>query len=275
MRFGHPRFGPLLAWMASLTLWAMGPAAASPILLTVDPAQSNLDVTLCMTLTSTECSTDASPVAGSVTIGLDCLTTPTSLTLYDFAFQLTQTLNHHLVFTFFGVPIGTFDSTATNVELSYATPGVPMPPTPLVVDAFAYTGVPANAAGLFNYTTTGTVCSAFQAQGQLCNATIDLSTVPVNPIDLTGTVRVFGRDITVVLDVNASAPLDPTNPGLGSLTMVGTVVATGIAPPPDIATFVGVLIGDLTAPDLVCESDMNLDGVVDGNDVAAYLAALP
>jgi hypothetical protein len=255
-----------LAWTMSPT-----PAEASPATLTVIPAQSNISTTLCMTICGTQCSTSASPVSGTVVMGLDCLTDPQNLILHDFNLLLNNAIAWHLNY---GAICGRFDSNATNVAMNYGTPGTPMPPTPLSGGAFTYADVPSTMTGTLTYTTTNLVCAAFQAAGLLCNDTIDLATLAPGAVTLTGSVQVVGRDVTLTLNVNSSGPIDPNNPGFGTLTIVGTVVAAGTIPLPDAGTFSAVLVGLNTDLDAICESDANLDGLIDGRDVRAYLEAL-
>ncbi|MFO0974429.1 MAG: hypothetical protein U1A27_13460 [Phycisphaerae bacterium] len=246
-------------------------AAASPVSLQVVPAQSNISTTLCMTICGMQCSTSGSPVSGAIVVGLDCLTQPQNIILHDFSFLLNNSIQWHLNF---GIICGRFDSTATSVGLHYGTPGTPMPPAPLVGGAFDYAAVPSTMTGVLSYTSTNLVCAAFQAAGRLCSDTIDLGTLAPGSVTLNGTAQVSGRNVTLTLSVNSSGPIDPANPGLGSLTIVGTVVATGTVPLPDAATFLAVLLGEVTAQDAVCESDINLDGDDDGRDVQAYVDAL-
>jgi hypothetical protein len=248
-----------------------GTAMASPAVLVVDQANSNVSVTLCLTVGSTQCDTDISPVAGSLTMGLDCLTNPAALTLHDFNLQLTNTLNLNLNY---GPFVGRFDAVVSNTALHYATPGTPQPPTPLTLGAFTYPNVPETATGTMAYTSTNLVCVALQAAMLPCADSIDLSTLGVNTITFDGTANVAARNVAVVINVNSVAPLDPNNPGLGTLTIIGTVRASGVVPVPSVDDFCGVLVGAITQPDLVCESDINFDGAVNGLDVRAYMQAL-
>lgn len=247
------------------------PALATPALLTVNPAQSNVNVQLCMTFTSTQCDTDMSPVTGTIVAGLDCLIAPTELTLHDFDFALSNTLNLNLNW---GIIVGRFDAVASSVAFHYDTPGTPQPPSPLTAGAFNYAGVPANATGAMAYTSTNLVCAGLTAAGQLCNTSIDLSTLALTPVAFNGTVSVTGRTMAVVLTINSSSPIDPANPGLGTLNVTGTIRASGIVPLPSVSNFIAVLMGTQTQTDLVCESDINADGVVNGRDVQAYVTAL-
>lgn len=250
--------------------------SASPVVLQIDPTASHIDVTLCATVGTTACDTDGSPVGGTVTLAPDCLTAPTAVSFHDFNFQLLQSIDLTLDFGFL---VGRLDTVATGVELSYALPGTPRPAVPLTGGAFVDPQVPADLAGTLTYAATGGIppfdlCTLLLASGAPCSDVIDLSTVVLDPIDLTGTLAVSGREITVTIDVNVSGLLDPNNPSLGTLSMVGTVVARGTVPLPDIATFVAVLTGAITDPGVVCESDINEDGGTDGLDIAAYLDAI-
>ena len=259
-----------------LTPMAARQAAGSPTVLTLDPAQSHVDVTLCVTLGSTVCDTDGSAVAGFVVLDLDCLTMPGAVSVHDFDLQLTDSIDLNLDFGFI---IGRLDSSTANMAVAYAAPGTPRPAVPIAAGAFTDPQVPIDARGTLTYAATGgippfDICTLLTASGVPCNDVIDLSLVPLNPTDLAGTVAVSGRDITLTLDVQVTVPLDPANPSLGTLSMVGSVVATGTTPLPDIATFVAVLTGSIIAPDLICESDINQDGATDGRDIRAYLEAI-
>ncbi len=250
--------------------------SASPVVLQIDPTASHIDVTLCATVGTTACDTDGSSVGGTVTLAPDCLTAPTVVSIHDFNFQLLESIDLTLDFGFL---VGRLDTVATGVELSYALPGTPRPAVPLAGGAFVDPQVPADLADTLTYAATGGIppfdlCTLLLASGAPCSDVIDLSTVVLDPIDLTGTLAVSGREITVTIDVDVSGLLDPTNPSLGTLSMVGTVVARGTVPLPDIATFVAVLTGAITDPGVVCESDINEDGRTDGLDVAAYLDAI-
>jgi len=246
-------------------------AIASPAALQVDPGTSSLTITLCLTACGTQCDSDVSPVSGSIVAGLDCLTQPTNLALHDFNFVLNNTVQLNVNF---GLVCGRFDATGSDVAMNYGTPGTPMPETPITGGAFAYVAVPSTTAGTLAYTSTNLVCVGLQAAGRLCADTIDLATVGAGSIGLGGNVAVAGRAVTLTLDVNSSGPIDPNAPGLGTLSIVGTVVATGSVPLPTVETFMSVLVGVNSNLDAVCESDINGDGVVDGRDVQAYVDLL-
>jgi len=247
------------------------PAWATPVTLTVDPAQSSVNMQLCMTIGSTRCDDDTSPVTGTIVAGLNCLTSPTTVTIHDFDLALT----HNLVFSLnWGFPTGAFNATASNTALHYSTPGTPQPPAPLTAGAFTAPGIPVDATGSLQYATTLLVCAAFTGAGQPCSTTIDLSTLVLNPVTLTGTITVTGRTIAMTANVNVTGPIDAANPTLGTVTMTGTLHAAGTVPLPSVSNFIGALMGTVTAPDLICESDINADGLTNGRDVQAYVKAL-
>ncbi len=247
------------------------PAWATPTTLNVIPAQSSVSVQLCMTVTNQQCDTDTSPVTGNMVVDLNCLSSPTMLTLHDFDFALSNALNLNLNW---GTFVGRFDAVASNLAFHYNTPGTPQPPTPINANAFAYAGVPANATGAMSYNATILVCVGMTGAGLPCTDSIDLSTLALAPVAFNGTVTVTGRTVLAVLAINSSSPIDPNNPTLGTLTVTGTIRASGNVPLPSMTNFIGVLTGTVTQQDLVCESDMNADGVVNGRDIQPYVLAL-
>lgn len=247
------------------------PAFATPTTLNVIPAQSSVSVQLCMTVTNQQCDTDTSPVTGNMVVDLNCLTSPTMLTLHDFDFALSNTLNLNLSW---GTFVGRFDAVASNLAFHYDTPGTPQPPTPINANAFSYAGVPANASGAMSYNATILVCVGLTGAGLPCSDSIDLSTLALAPVAFNGTVTVTGRTVLAVLAINSSSPIDPNNPTLGTLAVTGTIRASGNVPLPTVANFIGVLTGDITQLDLVCESDMNADGLVNGRDIQPYVSAM-
>lgn len=255
----------------SLMCLVVAPAWGTPTVLTVNPAQSSVSVQLCMTVTNQQCDTDTSPVTGNMVVDLNCLTNPTMLTLHDFDFSLSNTLNLNLNW---GTFVGRFDAVASNLAFHYDIPGTPQPPTPINANAFAYAGVPANATGSMSYNATILVCVGLTSAGLPCNDSIDLSTLALAPVAFNGTVTVTGRTVLAILTINSTSPIDPNNPTLGTLAVTGTIRASGVVPLPSVANFIGVLMGTVAQQDLICESDMNADGVVNGRDIQPYVLAL-
>jgi len=232
---------------AAIVLLLGDVAAATPIRVPVDQTQSSVTVTLCI---AGRCDADTSPVTGELWIQLAPLETPASLTLYDFTFALTETLQFNISWGF----LGNFAATGSNITLLYATPFVPHPPAAVTGGAFTCANVPALTTGTMSYTATGVPCAALQGAGKPCTDSVNLADQGVQTGDLAGTVSVSpARVVTVVMQPNFSGPLDPQNPSLGTITVTGTVRGAVAVP---------------------LRGDVNLDGVVDGRDVAAFAAVL-
>lgn len=267
----------------SLAVLLVSTAAAGPIELQIDQTQSTADVELCLTIISTACDTDTTPVAGSATISLDCPIAPGEISLHDFLFQLVEDVELNLNFSF-----GAFNSIGRDVEVVYADPGNPFPPVMVIDSAFAFTHVPAQVTGLLEYEATDLVCTAFTSYGYDCIGAIDLSTIPLAPLDMDGTITVSGNDVTLTLDTFISAPVDPANPGLGTFTIDATMLAGGVSPPlwpgdltgddrvdlDDHGRFVGCLAGPGPAAIGACQcADLDEDDDVDLEDFAGFQVA--
>lgn len=260
------------------------PLLAGPIELVVDPAQSSADIELCLSVISTACDTDTSAVGGTITLSLDCPPAPEEITLHDFVLQMIDDVDLLLDYG----SEGQFIATGSNVGLSYADPGTPMPPTGVIADLFTYTDVPAVAEGQLDYLATDFVCIGFGFAGYECEDTIDLSTIVLEPLSVEGTLTVSGSEVTVVLDMTISGPVDADNPGLGTMTIDATVVAVGTIPPAccpgdltgddrvtpeDVSKLVGCLSGPSGGAAGACQcADLDGDGDVDIGDVAAFQA---
>ena len=176
----------LFAVLVLLVVGAPLGVKAAPIELQVDQSESSVDVELCVTSVFTVCDSDTSPVAGTVIVSLDCPIAPGNVTIHDFTLTLTEDISLNLSFSIFGE----LNSTGSNVGLTYAEPGNPLPPAPLVGDTFTITGVLANAEGELTYDATGAVCTMLTDWELPCADTIDLSTLELDPIDIEGTLTV-------------------------------------------------------------------------------------
>lgn len=216
------------------------PLIAGPLELQVEPIRSTAHVELCLSVITTACDTDASAVAGTISVSLDCPPSPGEITLHDFALSMVDDVTFELDYS----GQGQFSAVGTDVGLNYADPGNPMPPAVLVGDAFTYTDVPAATVGQLEYLVTGFVCFAFQLAGYECDDVIDLSTITLEPLTLDGLLVLSGSDVELTVDVNIVGPVDPDNPDLGTLRIEATIVATGQVPPPCCP-------GDLTGDDRV------------------------
>jgi len=272
---------------AMLGILTVLPVRAGPFVVPVDSAQSTLSFQLCV---AGRCDTDSSPVAGYSVIALDCVDDPTQITLYDFSFQLTDNLSWYLSWGF----LGSLSATATGVGLLDAQPGLALGPTPVTAGQFTFTGVPSNATGLLTYHAVGVPCAALQGSGYPCDDTRDLADEGTQYGDMNGTVSSANRVVFLVSQIDRTTPLDPNNPGLGSLRVYGTVYGHAEVPRPlgdvdgdgdvdvtDLYWFGCCMAGPgLTIPPPNCTayrfagSDLDHDGDVDLVDFAALARQL-
>ncbi len=230
------------------------PALAEPAFdIIVNQAQSNVSATLTV---QGQSDSDTSPISGSLRIRLNAAANPTSIELHDFMLNVVNPLNFNIVYTFFGVPIGSINVNANDVAVEYGAPGIVEGPVPIASSSFAFTDVPANSSGNASYTATGTVCTLLQSQNppQPCNGALVLDeTGSQNASELPGTISIVGRTATITGSINISGPLDPANPDLGSLSISGTFVGSGQIP--------------------YCPGDFDQNGTVAVNDIFAFLSA--
>lgn len=230
-----------------LTLTFCAAAQAETFSVPIDPAQSSITATLTLQGRS---DSDTSPVTGFLQLNLATVSAPAQATGLDFDLQLTEALDFFLDYGFGG----TFTSTVTGMRVLYANPGTPVGPVPVVMGAFSFVGAPANTQGLLTYNATGLVCLALTSAMLPCTDADDLSTEPTQPIDLTGDISVGpGRLVTIETMIDRTAPIDPANPTLGSLRVVGTIRGSIVVP---------VILGDA-----------NGDCVVDFADITAILSS--
>ncbi|MDX2115075.1 MAG: hypothetical protein SFZ24_05565 [Planctomycetota bacterium] len=230
----------------ALVLAGAGAARSETFTVPVDSAQSQVTVTLTLAGGS---ASDTSPVAGTLSLSLATVAGPTSVTGRDFRLSLTETLVLNINYGF----LGRFDSSIAGLEILYAAPGTPIGPVPIDgLGAFTFADVPANTRGVLTYSATGLVCATLQSSGLPCTDTDDLSTEPTQAIDFAATLTTSDRVVSVVAAIDRTAPIDPANPNLGTIRVVGTVR------------------GSATVP--VIPGDANGDCVVSFADVTSVLA---
>lgn len=238
----------------------------------INPSNSQVTVTLTLIGVS---DTDTSPVTGSVNLKLDTVANAMQVTGNDFTLALTNDLTLNISFGF----LGAFNSQLNDLVILYANPGTPFGPVPISNGMFSLLGVPANTDGVLTYNATGLVCSQLQSAGLPCNDVDDLSTEPTQNIDFNSNISISGRTVTVGATIDRTAPVDPANPSLGTIRVVGTITGSAVVP-----LFLGDANGDClvnfsdfatilanfggSGPD----GDSNSSGSVDFSDVAATLA---
>ncbi len=223
-------------------------AMANPVELTIDPAQSTLDLSVTIDIgLASDTDSDSSTLSGLVEIELDDNGNPTMISLNDLIAVIDNDLAFSWSFGFFG----SADSTLSNGSVEYATAGLPTGPVPLTAGAFAFPSVLVNLNGLmeFNY-------DIFLAGTG--SETIDLSQQGSFESPLDGDLVIDGESVTLTssLPFDTSVPLtDADGNELGMVITVGTatIVATGTIPS--------------------CPADINGDGDLNFFDVSAFLSA--
>ncbi len=222
MRFAQQTFaaGLLVAIAAGSSQGSVG-----PFVIPIDELSSMVTVEVCI---PGGCDSDISAVSGFYVIGLDNGVAPNSIELHDFDISLTDPININI-----SVFLGSLTALGENLRFLYAQPGVPIGPVAIEADSFLFVGAPTNAEGTVAYNAMGTVCAALSASGLPCVDTRDLAQLGTQSSDLAGAIVVVDGIATLTVDLNLLVPLDPLNPALGTLSVVGTVV--GSAPVPDPA----------------------------------------
>lgn len=230
---------------ASLALALVATAGAANVVIPVDDAASSLTIELCV---SGSCDDDTSSVSGTMDFDLDMVDSPSTITLNDLNLVLDENININISF---GI-LGGLTATGTNVTVDYSTPGFSIGPVPIAADAFTLPNVEVIPGGDLNYNATGLVCTLLTGSNLPCNDSIDLSMNGPQIIDMVpGQITSVNREVTVTVDLDFTAPLDPTSPDLGSYQISGTVT------------------GSVTVP--ACDGDANGDEQVNFDDLNIVL----
>ncbi|PCI08633.1 hypothetical protein COB72_07820 [bacterium] len=231
-----------------LSACAVSNAIGAPIDLTIDPAQSTLNMSIEVDVgIASDTDTDSSSLSGNFEIELDDAGNPASITLNDFMVVIDQPMNYNWSFGFFG----SADASLANGTLSYGQPGFPSGPVPVNADAFTFPAIPVALGGLLNVNYNILLVGSG-------SETVNLGDQGVFDSEFSGTVSVDGETVTLMatLPFNTTQPLtDADGNELGTVTTIGTatIVATGTVPS--------------------CPADMNGDGTLNFFDVSAFLNA--
>ncbi len=253
------------------------PSSGAPFDVPIDTGQSTLTFQLCI---AGSCDSDSSQVAGTVAIELDSVDDPGLLWLHDFDLQLTEDLQVSISWG----PFGSFSASATGVAMTYAQPGLPMGPAIVSASSFALTDVPADGEGALTYTASGIPCFALEAASIPCSDTRYLEDEGTQAADeFSGTVTSVSRVVSLVSNIDVTAPLDEENPDLGTIRVFGTVRGEVFVPLPepgdidqdgdvdlaDHALFAGCLSGPnvSTVPAGCSASDFEAADLDDDSDV--------
>ncbi|MGP1273166.1 MAG: GC-type dockerin domain-anchored protein [Phycisphaerales bacterium] len=262
----HTRSTALLA--AAL----LGPAAAAqPITLTVDPAQSVIDVSIELaTALGNRTDSDSSPVVGFATIELEPSPAFASITLTDYSFAAQDTLSFVFDYGFLG------SVTATGAGIGLELPVGGAATTGLVdgAGAFSLIGVPTQTIGTITSTGTGIVGAG------IGTIVTDLGANAPASLDTAGTITVVGDTVTLAITVPLSVSEVVADGITATVTGSATLIATGTIPPtclPDVNGNGALDPGDFTAWVAAYNAqdpaaDQNSDGLIDPSDFSAWVA---
>jgi len=226
---------------------AVGPAAAVPIILTIDPGQSSIDIDSTLsTVVGDESDSASSPISGIIEIELDRLVNPTSISVIDFVFVL----ENNIVLAYDFGPAGGAGATLENAAALYGLNGKPTGPALVAGGLFDFPAVPSALAG--------TLDAAYKLLIIGNNAvSIDLADLGLFESPLSGLVT--GDGTTVSLNASyAFEVMQTLVPEIASLQLTGTatIVADGKNPSTS-----GCSDADLVRP----------FGVIDLSDINAFL----
>lgn len=188
-------------------------ALAGPITFTIDPAQSQIAVTMSATGAS---DTDSSAVTGTIELCLNDPAHPTIVSVQDMSAALSSQLHFLLNYGL----LGTITADSTNAAAAYGTPGAPTGPA--VVDgagAFVFAdpqAVPVVLSGAMSVVSTGVISGAIPSQ------TVNLADFGAAPAEFTATLASNGAAITVSGSVAFSQQTDLGVLAEGTLTIVAT-----------------------------------------------------
>lgn len=233
--------------LTTLTL-ACALAHGGPIEMTIDPAQSVIDLTMTVDVgIASDSDSDSSTLSGTLEIELDDAGSPTQIVLNDLMIVIDDDLAFHWSFGF----LGGADAALSSGSVSYAGAGQPTVPAPVTAGAFVIPDVPVALAGTLDVSYSILVVGSG-------SQVVDLSDQGAFVADVSGSVNSDGSTVTLTstIPLEGSVPLmDDAGTQLGTLTVSGsaTIVATGDAPS--------------------CRADLNGDGALDFFDISAFLGA--
>ena len=257
---------------------------AATINFNVIPAQSDVTVTIMLdTPVGADTDSDMSAVSGLITADLEAISDPFGeihITNLSVATTEPTALNFcfvQIITCLAGVNV---TSGAGDINVVMDTPGAP---AQIVGGDFTQTDNDMRMLGSINVDATGL------ADGQIPEGPFLIDSDPL-PNDLSGTIVRNGDLLTLTIDLVADGIIDDPDTGVTTeYSMTGTIVATANAPLPmagdlDCSGTVDLddaplLVEALLAPGSfsgcdIARADVDANGVTNGLDVAAFVAAV-
>jgi hypothetical protein len=178
-----------------------------------------LDLTICVA--GSGCDVETRPLAGTLILEFDDWWPPEQVALRDFRFRAVTNFD----FSFFG---GGLVGTVTNLQINHAMPGPQLPFEPLMDGQVVFRDVPSRLGGTVHYDANATICGFLIAGGQGCPGDIDLARRTPNPLgEFPMRLEVAGSTLTATATFRfGNIPLFESNPGLGTISGMGTIHAS-------------------------------------------------
>lgn len=273
------RYQVFMAAMFAITVAPL--ARAALFQLNVIPAQSTADVTVqLLTPLGNGSDSDSSPLSGFVLIETDSEMAPFgSAQILDLALNNTDAVSLSIcVVDFFGCQAGVdVDAAANDIQVDLVAPG---PSAVVTGGVFTQVNNAVEINGMLVVDATGL------ANGQVPEGDFVLNGMAIG--NMTGTIGESAGVVDLSIQINAMISETDLMTGVTTETSIAsTVVATGTQVQPgdmncsgavtldDVPLFVQAMLNDPTfagcAPGL---ADVNGDNSLNGNDIAALLAAL-
>ncbi len=260
------------------------PARAAEVQFNVLPAQSDVVVSITLdTPAGGDTATDTSTMIGTITAFIDTPVAPFgNIQIVDLQLSTGESTSLNFCFAEFIVCLAGVDVTAAPGDLTVIL-DVPGAPAPVVAGDFTQTANDMALIGNINVDATGL------ADGQIPEGPfiLDSGTI-VN--DLPGSIHRNGDTFILMLDLSAEGFVDDPDTGvMTDFSMTGSIVATGELVPSqqgdldcsgtadvnDAPLMVEALLSPTTFSGCDLQrADVNEDAVINGLDVAAFVAAV-
>lgn len=187
----------------------------------LDPNQSSFDATLCILQ---NCETDSSTLSGTIRAAIECPDAPRAISFEGFTAQVDENLAWVLDYGF----LGKITVNASGLKMTQT--GDPTPFAPVVGGNFEVADVPVKLEGVVTYKATGLVCETLKNMGRACEDTVDLGEQEGVMATLAGRIEVDATTIRLAADFDEVILLDPEQPDLGTLHIVGQMRANADRP---------------------------------------------
>lgn len=249
-------------------------ASAQPIMVQVDQEASFIELSLDV---SGFTDTDSSPIAGTITVDPVDPGFPNDLLFYGYNLALQEDLSLTLGGGFLGSLVVNFlDLTVVDDFQGQVFAA------PVLNDQFTLVDTPSLLGGTVSYNASGLFCVTLGSFDLPCQDSQNLTDQGTVLLTLAGDVQVVNNIVTLSATIDATTPLDPANPEIGTITVTGLIVGSAeLSTPPECpgdlnedgqvdTVDLGLLLGSFGGAGV---GDINGDGLVDTTDLGLLLGA--